>query len=117
MNHFYVLKVKEPIPAKQPEANWLVKQHIDEYQQSEGGKATYFVLENREKFIVVSSYGEYSREKYAPGTLITLMDDGNGTTRFGRSGYGKQFRIRAVVTPAELSTVVQSGRLNFYVCK
>jgi hypothetical protein len=114
MNRFYVLKVNEPIPAKQPEANWLVKQHLDEYQQ-EGCKATYFVLEGKKPF-VVSSYGEYDRAEYAPGTQITLMDDGNRTTGFGRS-YGKQFRIKAVITPAELPTVAQSGRLNFYVCK
>jgi hypothetical protein len=115
MERFYVLKVNEPIPAKKPEANWLVKQHLDEYQ-SEGSKVTYFVLEGRSQPFVVSSYGEYDRAEYAPGTQITLMDDGNRTTSFGRS-FGKQFRVKAVITPAELPTVVQSGRMNFYVCK
>lgn len=77
---------------------------------------TYFVFENGEKLFVVSSYGEYDRSEYAPGTQITLMDDGNRTTKFGRTS-GKRFRVKAVITPAELSTVAQSGRLNFYVCK
>jgi hypothetical protein len=117
LHRFYLLKVNEPIPAKTPEANWLVKKHLDEYQQGSSSVATYFVLEGKAKRpIVVSSYGEYDREEYPVGTPILLMDDGNKTTRFGRT-IGEKFHVKAVITPAKLSTVVQSGRMNFYVCK
>lgn len=120
MERFYVVKVQEPINAKKIEDNWLVKQHLEEHKSfaAHTSKSTYFVLEGAAKPIVVSSYGDYTGlENFAPGQLIRLNDDGNGTTRFGYGGGGRVFTIKAVITPPELPSVVSSGKLNFYVVK
>jgi hypothetical protein len=119
MERFYVVKVDEPINTKNVEANWLVKQHIEELQSfaAHTSKTTYFILTNGDKAIVVSSYGSYAGlEEFAPGKQIRLLDDGNRSTNFGRS-LGKEFTIKAITTADKLAAVEPNRKLKFYVCK